>query len=453
MAAALAAINSCLTATLSVPAGPLRDALNDQGFDSFDSLRNFSDQDVKDIAELIRRPGGQIPNPAFNAAAPVAGVPPFITNPGAQIGFGTVKLLRQFVHFARFFHAIQRPVAAASATLARLTALWQWKQSRDEASDTDPDVPAKMASVDAARRAVEDLDSHLPKKRGTDGAPLACVTRETEALPDAANDPGFDNMGIDEQLIRRSRLTGTVHQADNQEVWTLLHAVFHDTPGWNWISAHSRTRNGRAACRSMKAHHLGELHQERLRSNAEAVLESSFHDGASRNFTLEKLFERLNGAFVDLEASGEQVVEQRKVRLLLRAIEGAESLRAARACVMGDAALKGDFQGAVNYLSQHAADGTSLRSRAAGRNPRQVSAVSRAGRGNGNPAGRGGGRGGGQGQGRGRGRGRGGGGGRGRGGGRGGGRNNAQVTDRYCTPEEWNNLTPEQRDQVRQAGS
>ena len=445
MAVALAAINGYLDQILGINDPALRDALNIHGIDSFDSLRNFSDQDVKDIAEIVRRPGGRIANPAHNPANPVAGVPAEINNPGVRLGFGHIKHLRQLVYLAKFYHKVQRNFNAPAASIPRLTSLWRFKEAIDE-EDIDIDVPSKMTTVDNARQVVENIDDYLSSKRGVEDAPLAYIVREIVALPDPANDPGFDAMSYDDQLIRRSRHSGNAYHVDNHAVWSLLYRVFHDSPGWNWISAHSRTRDGRAAYLSMKTHYLGESYQDRLRSNAEAVIERSFYDGTSRNFTLEKLFERLNSAFVDLAAAGEPVEETRKIRILLRSIENAGHLRAARANLVGDPTLRDTFERAINYLSQFASDTTNLRL-ATGRQPRQAAAIESGGR----NAGRGRGRGrGGRGRGGRGGRDGGNNGGRGRGRGRGGGRGRGmEVTDRYYTDEEWGQLTAEQRDDVR----
>ena len=443
MAAAQQAFNNYLTGTLNIPAGELREALNAQGFNSFDALRNFSDQDVKDVAEIIRRPGGRIPNPSYTAATPVAGVPTHINDPGVRMGFGHIKHLRQLVYFARFYHTIQRPLNTAAATLPRITALWRFKEALEEES-SEISMPEKMTSVENARQTVEDIDSYLSHTRGVDEAPLSYVTREDSELP--VDDPGFDNMGLDEQLIRRSSHTGHTFRADNQAVWALLYRVFHDSPGWNWISAHTRTKDGRAAYLSMKTHYLGESYQDRLRSNAEAVIERSFYDGTSRNFTLEKLFERLNGAFVDLSAAGEPVGDTRKIRILLRSIENADHLRAARANLVGNPLLRPTFASAVNYLSQFAAETSNLRS-ATGRQPRQAASMRTGIRGN-NARGAGRGRGGRDSRISGR-SGRGGREGRGGRHGRGRGRDNQRITDRYYTEEEWGQLLADQRQEVR----
>jgi hypothetical protein len=87
----------------------------------------------------------------------------------------------------------------------------------------------------------------------------------------------------------------------------MLRSVFHGSPGWNWISSHARTTNGRAAYLAVKSHYLGKAFQSRIRAAADKILDNTFFDGKARTFTFERYCERLNHAFTDLEQSGETV--------------------------------------------------------------------------------------------------------------------------------------------------
>ena len=63
---------------------------NEQGYDSLDELKLLSDSDVVELCKVVRRPGGQIPDP-------VAGPPNMMANPGIPISLRAeknMKLLR-----------------------------------------------------------------------------------------------------------------------------------------------------------------------------------------------------------------------------------------------------------------------------------------------------------------------------------------------------------------------
>jgi hypothetical protein len=67
---------------LAVP--HMRFALNEQGLVSFEDLLALTENDIDQIANAICKPGGVIPNPAFNPNFPVPGVLPTLPNPGPR---------------------------------------------------------------------------------------------------------------------------------------------------------------------------------------------------------------------------------------------------------------------------------------------------------------------------------------------------------------------------------
>ena len=91
-------------------------------------------------------------------------------------------------HLAR----IQRmPFVAGVATLARLTDVYELKDSEKEAEDNAIKLPIQLTKIDDVRVTLEDLDDYLLRKLGDSDCPLTYVTRETvAALP--AVDVGFD---------------------------------------------------------------------------------------------------------------------------------------------------------------------------------------------------------------------------------------------------------------------
>ena len=89
MAGNLAALNNYLDGTLNISVQATQDALNIQGLDSADTFRQLTDQDIKDLCDACRKPGGRIVYP--NAAAPNA--PAHIPNRGVALSFVNVKRL------------------------------------------------------------------------------------------------------------------------------------------------------------------------------------------------------------------------------------------------------------------------------------------------------------------------------------------------------------------------
>jgi hypothetical protein len=436
MAANQAALNNYLQDTLGFPEDLSR-ALNAQGLDSFDTLATLTDKDVKEVCSNVRKPGGTIPNPVFDAENPVAGVPATIPNPGVSMGLPREKLLRQLCYYCVHLHKIQREFTAQGANLAKLTELWRFKEAIEEQDDDDIKFPEALKTVENVRQTLEDIDDYLNRKRGTDGALLAYVTRESVTIPAGA--PDYGEPSFDAEMIQRARHSGNAFQQDNRLVRTMLRTVFHGGPGWNWISSFSRSNNGRAAYLAIKSHYLGEAFQSRIRAAADKVLDGTFFDGKARTFTFERYCERLNNAFTDLEQSGETVDTEQKIRIFLRGIID-PTLEAAKNQVLATTALRETFESAVNYVAQFADRKASLDTNRS----RNLSSIQMQRGRNADVAGRGRGRGGRFGPGRGRSNGR-----LANRVARAQNRSTNTITDRYYSPEEWNRLSPEDQQRVR----
>ena len=99
--AALLALDNYLNNVLQIASVEARMALNNQGLTSFDDFLLLTEDDISDLCSIARKPGGNIPNPAFNRRNPVPGVPATIPNPGVLIGHlheKRLKLLRFYLH-------------------------------------------------------------------------------------------------------------------------------------------------------------------------------------------------------------------------------------------------------------------------------------------------------------------------------------------------------------------
>lgn len=321
-------------------------ALNDQGLNDFNDLIGLTEDDIDAICTNVKKPGGTIPNP--NAG--VANQPAVIPNPGVQFGQIYEKRLRELRYYIFHLSRVQRlPIVAQDSTLARLTKIYQLKDL-DEPSD-DPTLPEPLLKIESARKCIEDLDDYLINKRGGSGLPLAYVVRLEVQLP--AVDLGFGLPTHLDEMIERGPHTGQYYEADNRAVWQVIRHVTHGGMAWNWVSRFARQHNGRAAYLALKTHYLGDSYQRRIRAAADNTLEKAYFDGTVRTFTFEHYTGALNNAFADIEISGEQVSEIRKVRILLNGIRDAR-LNAARNQVLATPKLEETFEAAANYIAQFA---------------------------------------------------------------------------------------------------
>lgn len=413
----------------------------------YDDFLTLTEKDVGDICANIRKPGGTIANPALVAGG---NQPALIPNPGTPIGYVFEKRLKMLRYYRLHLQRIQRPFDDLEATLVRLASVYALKEEEDLEDDDDVRLPTKLTDINKVRMTLEDIDDYLNRKRGISGVPLAYVVRAEVALPADVDDPRFGAPSFALEMVRRAPHVGTFYQRDNVAVWNVIRHVTHEGPAWSWVQSFVRTCDGRSAYFAMKQHYLGESFTARLRANADRLMDSTFYDGRSRAFTFERFCETFQQAFTDIESTGEEILEQRKVRILMTAIRD-ERLATAKSQVTATPELKATFDAAVNFISQFLDERRSITNQ--GMNPpRNVSVMNAAVPGRGRGRGGGGrgnfGRGGGRNNGR---------GGFGRNNGRGGyGRNNGRgsssamsVSDKYYTPQEWAQLSPEHQQRVR----
>jgi hypothetical protein len=373
MAAAQAALNNYLDNVLGINAPGATAALNMQGLTSFDDFLSLIEDDVADVCSNVRKPGGTIPNPNYNPANPIPGVPQVLSNPGIQFGHIYEKRLKMLRYYCHHMQRIQRAFTANHATIARITNCYRMKDAEDDAEDID--FPQKLTKIEQVRDVLEDMDNYLVRKLGSSGVPLAYVTREDVAVP--LVDPGYGLPTPNEEMISRAPHVGIYYQQDNKDIWQMIRHVTHGGPGWSWVQAHQRACDGRQAYLAIKAHYLGESYSARIRAQADNIIETSYYDGKSRSFTFERYCEVLKSAFTDIETTGEEVSETRKVRVLLHGIQDTR-LSHAKSQVLATPALKATFETALNFIAQFQEEKRSYDT--ASRGPtRNVSSINRSG--------------------------------------------------------------------------
>lgn len=444
MAAVIATLENYMQTMLLITSPTARTALGNQGLNNYDDFLTLTEKDIADICSNVRKPGGTIANPALVAGG---NQPALIPNPGTPIGYVFEKRLKMLRYYRLHLQRIQRPFDDTTATLARLANVYALKEEEDLEDDDDVRLPTKLTDINKVRMTLEDIDDYLNRKRGISGVPLTYSVRADVALPDAGDDPGFGLPSYALEMIRRAPHTGAFYQRDNVAVWNVIRHVTHEGPAWSWVQQYVCTCDGRSAYYfAMKQHYLGESFTARLRANADRLMDSTFYDGRSRAFTFEQFCETLQQAFTDIESTGEVISEQRKVRILMTAIRD-DRLATAKSQVTATPELKAMFDAAVNFISQFLDERRAITNNNHGMNPpRNVSVV------NANP-GRGRGSGGGGrgtfGRGGSRNNGRGGGRYNGRGGNRNNGRGSMGISDKYYTKAEWDLLSQEEQQRVR----
>ena len=142
-------LNDYLQNILLINNQSVRDALNGQGLTSISDFQGLSENDIAEICTNARKPGGTIPNPAYDAANPVAGIPTTIQNPGVLVGHVIEKRLKMLRYYIQHLTKISRTFdpAANSASLENLQALYRFKESEEE-YDNDIELPERLTVLE-----------------------------------------------------------------------------------------------------------------------------------------------------------------------------------------------------------------------------------------------------------------------------------------------------------------
>jgi hypothetical protein len=340
----LQAFNGYLSNTLGIMAPDVIGALNEQGLISFESFIGLESDDLTTIAMNIRKPGGTIQNPNEARREEIPSIP----NPGISIGFVSVRRLEYLRFYVHHCIRVQRPLIAAEMSVARLTNIYKLKETEDSLKKETVELPEKILKIDDVRNNIEDLDDYLMRKRGESGLPLAYVTRDTVEPP--VDDPGFGLPTSLVEMVDRGNHNQPAFQNDSIEVFNVIRHMTHGGLAWSWVSAFNRNKDGRNAYIALKSHYLGESYQARIKAAADAVLTKTYYDG-QRSFSFEQYISVLQKAFTDMESTGEEVAEDRKIRILLDGIT-ASNLQVAVGIIRADRSLKSSYELAVNYLAE-----------------------------------------------------------------------------------------------------
>ena len=134
-------------------------------------LADFEKQEVQQLADNLRKPGGRIPDPNPNAA-PGATIP----TPAFTYGAKSQKRLTVACDLIRFCQIVGRDLTAANIQWNQVMSNFeiQWKALKDRKDEDDPDVP-KITKALPIIKWTEAFQYFLHRVIGARMIPLAYV--------------------------------------------------------------------------------------------------------------------------------------------------------------------------------------------------------------------------------------------------------------------------------------
>jgi len=160
-----------------------RDQLAVEGIVEPEDLAKIDKENLKQIAENLRRPAGRVPDPNAGANAPNATIPtpPFVFRAICHLR------IKAAIDIFRFYETIGRPLTPGNVRWDQVIKSFaqHWKSLKDRKDKSDPDTP-KITKTLTAIKWTEAFADFLNRVIGTRTIPLSYVIRDDGAVPAVA---------------------------------------------------------------------------------------------------------------------------------------------------------------------------------------------------------------------------------------------------------------------------
>ena len=314
-----------------------------EGIQTVADLADFEKQELQQLADNLRKPGGRIPDPNPNAA-PGATIP----TPTFTYGVKSQKRLTVACDLVRFDQTVGRDLTAANIQWNQVMSNFeiQWKALKDRKDEDDPDVPTitKALPIITGTEAFQDL---LHRVIGARMVPLAYVIQINPQVPGIAPtlapiQPHSTKHGsVEDELIARASHTHALFRNDNSVVYYHLEKATRGTSPAASIKPFQKVKDGRGAWKALTSQYAGKDKWEAEIKRQKQLLHTRIWKRQS-NFSLENFISQHRNAYVSMQASAEHVQYQlpnkhSRVGFLLEATQCSDpGLQAAMASIKTD---------------------------------------------------------------------------------------------------------------------
>jgi len=153
----------------------------------------------------------------------------------------------------------------------------------------------------------------------------------------------------DSRLVNTTELLGPWFEIENHCVYDKFKALVLKGPGWSFVKAFDRTRNGREAVLALKCQCEGTSAIQSRKAAAYAKIASARYSGHKKTFTFDNYVEMHQNAHNTLSELDEPVPETKKVTDFLAEITDSR-LGNAKDLILGDPNKLQNFEACQQYL-------------------------------------------------------------------------------------------------------
>lgn len=333
----------------------------DQSINSVPRLATLLDTGVESLCKIVRRPGGNIPNPVLGARQPAT-----IPNPGNPIPYLAEDNMKLAAYWCRYRVKTSRSTAAGDIVqevILEFRDLRDWEKNH---KDVDPD-PTIIKGKDWTKT-MEKIRELLRNSLGSTGIPLAYVVRDKEEI---AEYPEGGWPSPQDEMIGRAPINNpgdnpertAAFKRDNQKVWTIIATLTTDHDCWTYVHPFQRRRDGRGAFLALWAQFLGPNNVDNMAALAEMTLAKTVYYGEKKRWNFEKCVRQHIAQHTILEnlvPYGYAGIDSRsKVRHLLDSVK-TKQLDSVKTQIIASANLRNDFDACVtlykDFIKQMSSD-------------------------------------------------------------------------------------------------
>ena len=343
---------------LALP-GATRQRLVLEGLADISDLTEIDTENLKQIADNLRRPAGTMIDPADANGARMIPIPPFVFGAKSQLRMNAaIKLLR-------FYETVGRVHTASNLKWDPVIKSFSqhWKSLTDRKDESTPDTP-KITKTLTVIKWTEAFADFLNRVIGTRTIPLSYVIRADATVaniapPIAANQPYAAEYGsVESELIARASHTHALFRDDNAKVYYYLEEATRTTIYAGSIKPYQKAKDGRGAWKAMVSQYAGE-DKWRMELKRQDELLHTYKWKGQANFSLERFVGQHRNAYISMTQCAEHVQfqlpnEQTRVGYLMDAIGCNDApLQAAMALVRNDPAKMNSFEETASFLLPH----------------------------------------------------------------------------------------------------
>jgi hypothetical protein len=193
----------------------------------------------------------------------------------------------------------------------------------------------------------EQWKTYMGQLRGAAKCPLTYIFRDhAQVDPALYLLPYADH---DSRLVNTTELLGPWFEIENHCVYDKFKALVLKGPGWSFVKAFDRTRNGREAVLALKCQCEGTSAIQSRKAAAYAKIASARYNGHKKTFTFDNYVEMHQNAHNTLSELDEPVPETKKVTDFLAGITDSR-LGNAKDLILGDPNKLQNFEACQQYL-------------------------------------------------------------------------------------------------------